>query len=72
MGLTPQGVTASLLNRPAAFHFAYRTLVEHNPFRLFCTVRVVGYGTGRILALNFGTVNPEIHSGATHTFLSVE
>ena len=72
MGRTPQGVTASLLDNSVALHFVYRILLEHDPFGLFCTTRVVGYGAGRTLALNFGTVNFEIHSGATHTFLSVE
>ena len=72
MGLTPQSVSASLRDYFVAFHFAYRILVEHDPFGLFCTIRVVGYDAGRILALNFRTVNFEIHSGATHTFLSVE
>jgi len=72
VGLTPQGVTASLPDHSAAFRFAYRILVEHDPFGLFCTTRVVGYDAGWTLALNFGTVNFEIHSGATHAFLSVE
>ena len=46
--------------------------MEHDPFGLFYTTWVIGYDAGRTLALNFGTVNFEIHSGATHAFLSVE
>lgn len=73
MGLTPQSVSASLSDYSVSSHFAfYRILVEHDPFGLFCTIRVVGYDAGRILAFNFGTVKFEIHSGATHTFLSIE